>query len=274
MAIIAISRQMGSGGYGIAASVASTLGYSYADRQMIVEAAKDYEVPEAAIADVAEHRLAGWQRFDEEKLRYRTFLEAAYFGLAEQDNIVTAGRGIATLLRGVSHALRVRIVAPLEVRVERTMEREQLSRTAALHKVREYDRDMIARIGYLFGPEWALPESYDLVINAARDDMRLYVDMIVAVATHPAFRSTPESLQTVRNLSLAAHVRAAIAGNAHIQRGANVEVTADKGHVSLRGWVRHPALKDAVLTTAKSVPGVVSVSGEEVTLAHWHSPPV
>lgn len=274
MAIIAISRQMGSGGYGIAASVAKALGYSYADRQMIVEAAKDYEVPEAAIADVAEHRLAGWQRFDEEKLRYRTFLEAAYFGLAEQDNIVTAGRGIATLLRGVSHALRVRIVARLEVRVERTMEREHLGRSEALHKVREYDRDMIARIGYLFGPEWALPESYDLVINAARDDMRLYVDMIVAAATHPVFRSTPESLQIVRNLSLAAHVRAAIAGNVHIQRGANVEVTADKGHVSLRGWVRHPAVKDAVLTTVKGVPGVVSVSGEEVTLASWHLPPV
>ena len=36
MAIIAISRQMGSGGYGIAAAAAKALGYSYADRQMIV----------------------------------------------------------------------------------------------------------------------------------------------------------------------------------------------------------------------------------------------
>ena len=40
MAIIAISRQMGSGGYTIAAAVAKTLKYDYVDRQMIIDAAK------------------------------------------------------------------------------------------------------------------------------------------------------------------------------------------------------------------------------------------
>jgi len=58
MAIIAISRQMGSGGYTIAAAVAKALGYEYADRQMIANAAKAYDVPETAIAEVAERRLS------------------------------------------------------------------------------------------------------------------------------------------------------------------------------------------------------------------------
>ena len=53
MAIIAISRQMGSGGYTIAAAVAKILKYEYVDRQMIIDAARAFDVPEAKIAEAA-----------------------------------------------------------------------------------------------------------------------------------------------------------------------------------------------------------------------------
>jgi cytidylate kinase len=270
MAIIAISRQMGSGGYTIAAAVAKALRYEYVDRQMIVSAVRTYDVPEAAITDVAERRLSAWQRFDEEKVRYRTFLEAAFFDVAEKDNVVTAGRGIAALVRGVSHALRVRIIAPLEVRVERIMKKDNLDHAKAVHKIRAYDRDVTARISYLFGPEWLLPENYDLVINTVRDDPALYADAVAAMASHSEFVATPASTQLVRNLSLAAKVRAAIAANPHTRSGAHLEVSTDKGHLSLKGSVRHLSIREAVLRVAKDVPGVLSVSGEEVTVAYYH----
>jgi cytidylate kinase len=270
MAIVAISRQMGSGGYTIAAAVATALGYKYVDRQMITNAAKAYDVPETAIAEVAERSLSVWQRFDEEKIRYRTFLDAAYFSIAEQDNVVTAGRGIAALVRGVRHALRVRIIAPLEIRVERIMKKDNLDHAKAVHKIREYDRDVTARISYLFGPEWLLPENYDLVINTIRDDPALYADMVTGVASHPQFVATPESTQLVRNLSLAAQVRAAIAANRHTQSGVDLEVTVDKGRVSLKGSVRHLSIREAVLAVVKEVPGVQNVSGEEVTVSYYH----
>jgi len=237
---------------------------------MIINAAKAYEVPVAAIAEVAERRLSAWQRFDEEKIRYRTFLDAAYFSIAEKDNVVTAGRGIAALVRGVSHAVRVRIIAPLEVRVERIMKKDNLDHAKAVHKIREYDHDVTARISYLFGPEWLLPENYDLVINTMRADPALYADVVAAMASHTEFVATPASTQLVRNLSLAAQVRAAIAANPHTRSGTHLEVTADKGHLSLKGSVRHLSIRDAVLGVVKDVPGVLSVSGEEVTVAYYH----
>ena len=266
MAIIAISQQMGSGGDTIAAAVANTLGYAYADRQMIVEAAKAYDVPETALAAVSEDPLSGWHTANAARCRYRTFLDAAFFGLAEQDNIVTASRGTASLVRGISHALRVRIIAPFELRVARTRDREHLSRAEARHRVRKYDHEIVARIGYLFGPEWALPESYDVVVNTERETSALYADMIVAVARDPRFQATPDSLQVVRNRSLAAHVRAAIARDPDASGAADLEVTADRGRVGLRGSVRHLSVRDAVLTTVSAVPGARSVSGEEVTV--------
>jgi cytidylate kinase len=268
MAIIAISRQMGSGGYAIAEAVAKALNYDYADRQMIMHAARAYDVPEEEIAKVAERDLTGWQRFDEEKLRYRTFLDAAYFAVAERDNVVTAGRGIVSLVRGVSHALRVRIIAPFEVRVERVMKNEHLDHSKAAHRIRQYDQEIIARISYLFGPEWMLPENYDLVINTMRDDPPLYADMVVAVASHPKFRATPESTQMVADLSLAARVRAAIAKKARPQ-SADLEVTADKGHVHLTGQVRHPVSLETLEEMTKGVPGVRSVSCEGVRISSY-----
>jgi cytidylate kinase len=271
MAIIAISRQMGSGGYTIAAAVARHLKYDYVDRQMIIDAAKAFDIPEAKIADVAERRLSVWQRFDEEKIRYRIFLDAAFFAIAERDNVVTAGRGIASLVRGVSHALRVRIIAPFELRVERIMKKEGLDHAKAAHRIREYDRDVASRISYLFGPEWMLPENYDVVINTVRDDPALYANMVASMAVNPGFAPTPDSTQFVRNLSLAAQVRAAIAKDPHTQAALNVEVTADKGRVSLTGSVRHVSIRDAATSVAREVPGVVSVSSEQVEIAFYHA---
>jgi cytidylate kinase len=273
MAIIAISRQMGSGGYIIAQSAAKALGYEYADREIIMRAAKAYEVPEAEIAKVAERQLTGWQRFDEEKLRYRTFLDAAYYAIAEKDNVVTAGRGIVSLVRGVSHALRIRIIAPFETRVERIQKKDNLDHAHAAAKIREYDREITARIAYLFGPEWAVPENYDLVINTVREDPTLYTDMVIALAAHPRFQATPQSLQHVKNLSLAAQVRAAIAKHPHT-RSVFTEVTADKGHVTLKGTVRYPGGRESVAEVARSVPGVASVSADMVEVSFYNSPAV
>lgn len=265
MAIITISRQMGSGGYTIAAGVAKALNYDYVDRLILMHAAHAHGVPEAALAAVAERRLTYWDRLDEEKQRYLTFLQAAYYAFAEKDNIVTAGRQAPALLRGVSHALRVRLIAPFEVRVERIMKKERLDHAAAAHKVRAYDREIGTRVAYLFGAEWASPENYDLVLNTEREDSQLYTDLVAAVARHPRFQPTPESLQRMQDLSLAAQVRAAIAKDSE-RRNISLEVTAAKGHIALKGTVRAPHQTEAVEAVAKRVPGVTGVSCEQVVM--------
>jgi hypothetical protein len=136
--------------------------------------------------------------------------------------------------------------------------------------VHQYDRDVTARIGYLFGPAWMFPENYDLVINTVHDDPALYADIVVSFASHPRFRATPESTQVIKDRSLAAQVRCAIAQNADT-RTAHLDATADKGHVSLKGPVWDAAVRDGALRVAKEVPGVLSVSGENVMISHFRS---
>ena len=56
MTIVAISREMGSEGYAIGEAGAKALGFEYVDRQIILEAAQKYGVPEATLTAAAERR--------------------------------------------------------------------------------------------------------------------------------------------------------------------------------------------------------------------------
>ncbi|MBP1598888.1 MAG: Cytidylate kinase-like family, partial [Acidobacteria bacterium] len=49
MTIVAISREMGSGGYEIGAAVAKALSFDYVNRQILLEAAHAHGVPEATL---------------------------------------------------------------------------------------------------------------------------------------------------------------------------------------------------------------------------------
>ena len=273
MTIVAISREMGSGGYEIGAAVAKVLNFEYVNRQILLEAAHAHGVPEAKIVDVVERRFSLWERFDEEKRRYLIFLEAAYYSFAEKGNLVTASRSGPFFVRDVRHALKVRIMAPFEVRVRRVMAQDKLDQKAATAKVRTYDRELSGRIDYLFGLDWTLPENYDLVINTRDDAWEFYTDLLVVADRHPQYQATPESRQKIRDLSLAAQVRAAIAtdpGTKHI----NIEVTARAGHVVLKGVVFSPAVLDAAAEVAQRIPGVANVSCEAVEIPRVYPGPI
>ena len=273
MTIVAISREMGSGGYEIGAAVAKALNFEYVNRQILLQAAHAHGVPEAKLVDVVERRLSLWERFDAERRRYLIFLEAAYYAFAEKGNLVTASRSGPFFVRDVSHALKVRIMAPFEVRVRRVMAQERLDQKAATAKVRTYDRELSGRIDYLFGLDWTLPENYDLVINTGNDAWAFYTDLLVSAARHPRYQPTPESQQWIRDLSLAAQVRAAIAKDL-VTKNINVEVIAQAGRVALKGVVFSPAMMDAVAEVAKRVPGVANVSCEAVEIPRVYPGPI
>jgi cytidylate kinase len=273
MTIVAISREMGSGGYEIGAAVAKALDFEYVNRQILLQAVQAHGVPEAKLVEAVERRLSLWERFDAEKRRYLAFLEAAYYAFAEQGNLVTASRSGPFFVRGVRHALKVRIMAPIEVRVRRIMAQEHLDKKAAAAKVRAYDRELSGRIDYLFGLDWTLPEHYDLVINTGDDAWQFYTDLLVAAARHPKYQPTPESRQKVRDLSLAAQVRAALATDPETQH-ISVEVTAQTGQVVLTGIVFSPAIMQVAAAVAQRVPGVTTVSCEAEEIPQVYPGPI
>ena len=106
--------------------------------------------------------------------------------LAAQGDVVVAGRGGQSLLRGTPNVLHVQIVAPVEQRVAVVAAREGIAEDEALSKVRASDE---ARKDYLrryHGVLWLDPLLYDLVINTLKVPASLAATTIV-----DAYRQLP-----------------------------------------------------------------------------------
>ena len=121
MAIVTIAHETGSGGPEIGIELAKRLGWRYVDRDMLSEAAHRYGVGEDKLTELDEKKPSLFERFDVETRQYITVIQSAVLDIAEKDNVVINSRGGQVLLRGISHALRVFVIAPFELRVKRVM---------------------------------------------------------------------------------------------------------------------------------------------------------
>ena len=94
-----------------------------------------------------------------------------------------------------------------------------------------------------------------MVLNTARGTPDGYVAVIAEFVRHPPFRSTPESVQAMRDRALAAQVRAQLLQTSGLDTP-SIQVRSEGGYVSLHGTVFGPEWEARAIAAASSVPGV------------------
>src|SRR6478672_4880834 len=119
MAVVTMSHETGAGGPEFGQQLAERLGCRYVDHELISNAATRYGLVEEKLSHLDESKPTLFERFDAETRHYITILQTTLLEFAENDNAVLMGRGGQWLLRGIPHVLRVRVIAPFEVRVKR-----------------------------------------------------------------------------------------------------------------------------------------------------------
>jgi cytidylate kinase len=259
--VIALTQEMGSLGRTIGIEAARGLGYEFLRDDLIRGAARAYRVREARLVGSVEARPRLLERFSRRHRRHRTYLEAAVLEAAERERVVLGGRWSTVFLRGVRHAVRVRVCAPPPIRAERVMARDGIDRDEALRRIRAYDEGVRARMREMFDLEWADPVLYDLVINTETMTVASAVGQLVALAGTGEFQPTPASRGHLRDRALAARVRAAL--NAAPDTGhLEVDARAETGRVILAGVVAADSEVTAAVEAARAVPGVAQVTSE------------
>src|SRR5512139_1754257 len=168
MAIITISRQMGSGGIPIAQKVAEKLGYTLVDGDAIMEVADQYGLTRESLELADEKPPHFSEKLDIKHEIALHLIELIILEYALKGNIIIYGRGGQDLLKGINSVLRVRVIAPFEERVERWAEREWLDTERARKLVRKSAQQRARFISYYFDRDWDDPLGYDLVINTER----------------------------------------------------------------------------------------------------------
>ncbi|HEY64959.1 MAG TPA: cytidylate kinase-like family protein [Caldilineae bacterium] len=201
MAVVTISRELGSEGTRIAEAVAQALGAICVDKEVLAEMARQAGLPVEVITE-AEERLMSRSSLVSQDMqalfskgqagRAGAMDEAAFIAqmseairkLAERDNIVFIGRGAQMILRDHPTALHVHLYAPPEVRARRIQERRGLpTQEVAMQIIRRADERRRSWFRRFFkGADWKSPRYYHLMIDTSRVPPSLATAIIVQAA--------------------------------------------------------------------------------------------
>ncbi|MDR7521184.1 MAG: cytidylate kinase family protein [Armatimonadota bacterium] len=258
MGIVAMTRELGSLGTYIAERLAQRRGYRHVRREILAEAARFGEISEQQLLESVEAPPGLWERLSEPGRRNYLHVAAAVLAFAAEDNVVLLGRWSTMLLRGVRHAVRVRVCAPLEVRVGRLADRLHIPRVEARALAQRYDAGVRARLRQFFDVEWEDSDLYDLVINTERITVEEGCGLIERLLDAPEFQADEASRQEVRDRALAARVAEALKMDARLARS-DLQVTAHRGVVTLGGLVFSAEECLAASEVAGRVPEVAAV---------------
>ncbi len=229
MAIITISRGTYTKGKEIAEKVAKKLGYDCVARETVIEASHEFHVPETKLVRALHDAPSILDRFSYGKEKFLAYYEASFLKYLQKDNIVYHGLAGHFLLKGVSHVLKVRIIADMDERVKLEMQRENISEKQAYRLLKNDDEERVKWSKYVYGIDTNDPSLYDMVIKTRKIAVDDAVDIICHAVKLQAFTTSPESKQVFHNLLLAANVKVAI-----IEIAPAAEVYALDGLVSIK----------------------------------------
>ncbi len=182
MAVITLSREMGSRGDDVARAAAKRLGLRLVGHELINRAAKEAGAPEVALAEIDELGLLGVKPSVASLRLYQEKVAAVIHELAATGDVLLIGRGGQVVLADRADALHVRIIAPRAMRLALVQARCRVSAEVAAARI---DASDAARSSFLkrhFGVRGDEAHLYDLVINMAHVDVSAAVDLVCLAA--------------------------------------------------------------------------------------------
>lgn len=182
--IVTISREAGAHGTEVGRHVASRLGFSFWDQELVHRIAEQSGAADLSYVDerevnAVEGLIADILMGDPvNREGYAERLLALIVAISRRGNAVVVGRGAQFVVPG-EDALRVRVVGDLEARVHNMMADARLPEREARHRLERIDRERSAFIRHRYGKDAAQPGAYDLLVNATSLSVEQAAQVIV-----------------------------------------------------------------------------------------------
>ena len=268
MAIITISRGSYSKGKAVAEKVAQKLGYQCYAREVILEASKEFNIPEIKLVNAIHDAPSILERFSYRKEKFIAYFQAALLKCLQSDNVVYHGLAGHFYVRGVSHVLKVRIIADMKDRIQIVMDREKISSSeSALAVIKKDDHERREWSRHLYGIDTSDPSLYDLVIRVRKMSVDDAADVICHTVGLETFRTTPESQKAMEDLVLASEVKTTL-----LELKPEIEVFVSDGVVTLSAStkiMKDPNLVREMEKITGNIPGVKAVEIKSSHLVEW-----
>ncbi|MBU1627098.1 cytidylate kinase-like family protein [bacterium] len=257
MSIITISKGTYTWGKEVAEKVSKKLNYKCIAREVILEASQEFNITEIKLVRVIHDAPSILDCFTYGKEKYIAYFQAAFLNLLAQDNTVYHGLAGHFFLKGVSHVLKVRIIADKVDRVKLVMDREGVDEKLALQILDKDDEERKKWSLHLYGINTTNPNLYDLVIRIKKISVDQAVDIICSTVKLKSFQTNQELQQRLADLILAANVKAAL-----VDLKPDTIVTSKKGIVNLfikSGTFHEGKLVESLTEKAKGIPVVIDI---------------
>lgn len=262
MAVITISREMGTGAYHIADAVAKKLKYTLVDGSRISACASKYGLSLEMLQMVDEKPPSYITAEDRKRAAALNTVELVLLDFARKGNVILYGRGGQDLIKDCGNVLRLRFIADFDERVERFAEREWIDPDLASSMIRRSDHQRGGFIHFYFDRAWNDPLGYDMTFNTSRLSPATIIDSIVAAAKEPNLKEAEKgAVEKIDNTILTKKIETALLNSPDLDYRP-FKITAEKGSIVLSGYLASEEEKKRAIKIVESVKGVKSVEAD------------
>lgn len=194
---------------------------------------------------------AFWDKLAWDRGTYLSALQAALASHAASGDLVYHGLAGHLLLRDIPRILRVRIIAPMETRIEIVAQNEKIGREEAEAYIRKVDEEWRKWTRFVFDVDWHDPSLYDLVINLEKLGVSGACATVMEAVKRPEFEIDDEIKERIQDLALASRVKLVLA-IVPVSMDMKLEISAKGGNVRLTGQAP-PDLAPEVISRAEGL---------------------
>lgn len=202
MAVITISRQFGAGGATLGRQIATRMGYTFVNDEIIKMVAAKARVSSDWVTSVEKETGGRLQKFistlvprglvdrildaqrgyiDEEI--YIDLLGKIITAIADEGNCVIIGRGGQFFLKERPDTFHILLVADMDYRIEFMEKRYHLKHADAVQTIQAEDKRRINLYRKIGRADYDRPELYHLTFNMGRVDMTAATEIIQSLVT-------------------------------------------------------------------------------------------
>jgi Cytidylate kinase len=266
MAVITISRGIMSGGEELANCLSKRIGYPAISREIIAETASKNGISETLLLQQLTKAPGIIERLTGEKRIYLSAIQTILAERALQENFIYHGNGGHFLLKGLQGVLKVRIVAPMNYRIKKVIEKKNLTFKEAENYIKNIDRQRTEWTKFLYEADWHDPALYDLVINIEDLSIAMACEIIIHTINLPEFQDTSERKKEREDFYLASLVKSKLTLSEKT-RGMDINVKASGGRIVLSGkfYTSGPfprgvhRTQNDILEVVQTVPGIKDI---------------
>ncbi len=277
MAVIAMTREMGTRGKDVAAELAGRLGLEVVHHELVERhVAERMNVAESTVHRFLEGDASLWERWNIDQRRLYHFTSVEILELAQKGNVIIRGWGAAQLLNDVPHVICARVCATMAYRLaemrrrlkidddnaEIARETDRGNLTALRREIDHNDSAHDQAVRAHFSADWRDPAGYNIVLNSAMTPVEVSVDILAGMAGLEVFRETEESRALLSDKLTLARVRSVVDENAQQTLGGGLELSISRGVVSVRGISLSGTVDASMINAIKGVEGVVAVEDD------------